>query len=212
MYVLFLILVYVIYIYICMSYVFIDLSIYIYDIIYVYVCHGAWSLPVSSKKLRDVNDATFNILSRGVAVLIPYQSKLKIRNPSWVVCWLQQSDVSVQNKRHHCWLLMGIPTAMPGISPSPLFLYQCRWIYHWSTISIYASRSRFTVGRSLPVVGLPPGQLSLYKACCVQLEKKPWLRIGPVRTDFPSDRDYVCHENILWVDVYIHTYIQIRIV
>ena len=91
MYVLFLILVYVIYIYIYMhvciyiyihTYVFIDLSIYIYDIIYVYVCHGAWSLPVSSKKLRDVNDATFNILSRGVAVLIPYQSKLKIRNPS----------------------------------------------------------------------------------------------------------------------------------
>ena len=77
-----------IYIYACMyiyiyihTYVFIDLSIYIYDI-YVYVCHGAWSLPVSSKKLRDVNDATFNILSRGVAVLIPYQSKLKIRNPS----------------------------------------------------------------------------------------------------------------------------------
>lgn len=38
------------------------------------------------------------------------------------------------------------------------------------------------------MVGLPPGQLSLYKACCVQLEKKPWLRIGPVRTDFPPGR------------------------
>lgn len=101
--------------------------------------------PSLLKKLRDVNDATFNILSRGVAVLIPYQSKLKIRNPSWVVCWLQQSDVPVKNKRR-CWLLMGIPAAMPGMkfqarrigifSPSPLFLYQCRWIYHWSTISI----------------------------------------------------------------------------
>ena len=206
------------YIYICM-YVYIYKHICFHRFVYIHIWYNicvcmSWCLEFARlfEKLRDVNDATFNILSRGVAVLIPYQSKLKIRNPSWVVCWLQQSDVSVQNNRHHCWLLMGIPTAMPGISPSPLFLYQCRWIYHWSTISIYASRSRFTVGRSLPVVGLPPGQLSLYKACCVQLEKKPWLRIGPVRTDFPSDRDYVCHENILWVDVYIHTYIQIRIV
>ena len=185
---------------------------------YVIVPGVCPSLP---KKLRDVNDATFNILSRGVANLIPYQSKLKIRNPSWVVCWLQQSDVPVKNKRR-CWLLMGIPTAMPGMkfqarrigifSPRPLFLYQCRWIYHWSTISIYASRSRFTVGRSLPVVGLPPGQLSLYKACCVQLEKKPWLRIGPARTDFPSDRDLMCAMRIYSELMYIHTYIQICIV
>ena len=39
--------------------------------------------------------------------------------------------------------------------------------------SIYASRS-FTAG--LFLFGVPPGQLSLYKACCVQ-----WLDLGSVR-------------------------------